>query len=361
MPAAVLVAYCRGGFEDEAAADLRRIAAHAHVALDIVVERGSALVVAHGDAIEPRTWERAILAAPPIFARCAFQGTGPVDLLPGEAATGRADRVTPLLAAIADVAAVAAPPWRSVWIEYPDTNEGKALSTLARALAPRIEGALRAAGQLADHARRRLHAVLRDGTAAFVGTSVASTRDWPLGIARLRMPGGAPSRSTLKLAEALQTFLGEQEATLLRPGLRAVDLGAAPGGWTWQLAQRGLRVTAIDNGPLKGAVARDPLVTHLREDGLRWRPRRPVDWLVCDIVEQPIRIAELVAHWLAEGFARSAIFNLKLPMKKRYDEVRRCEQRIGEILDRAGVRHSLRIRQLYHDREEVTAYLARVD
>ncbi|MEO8509261.1 MAG: 23S rRNA (cytidine(2498)-2'-O)-methyltransferase RlmM, partial [Betaproteobacteria bacterium] len=207
----------------------------------------------------------------------------------------------------------------------------------------------------------RLHVVLRDGTAAFVGTSVASERDWPLGIARLRMPGGAPSRSTLKLAEALQTFLGEQEETLLRPGLRAVDLGAAPGGWTWQLAQRGLRVTAIDNGPLKGAVARDPLVTHLREDGLRWRPRRPVDWLVCDIVEQPIRIAELVASWLAEGLARRAIFNLKLPMKKRYDEVRRCAQRIGEVLDRAGVRHSLRIRQLYHDREEVTAYLARID
>ena len=48
-------------------------------------------------------------------------------------------------------------------------------------------------------------------------------------------------------------------------------------------------------------------------------------------------------------------------MKKRYEEVRRCEQRIGEILDGAGLRHSLSVRQLYHDREEVTAYLARTD
>ena len=86
-----------------------------------------------------------------------------------------------------------------------------------------------------------------------------------------------------------------------------------------------------------------------------------MDWLVCDIVEQPIRIAELVARWIADGAARRAIFNLKLPMKKRYDEVRRCEQRIGEILDGAGLRHSLSVRQLYHDREEVTAYLARTD
>ena len=143
--------------------------------------------------------------------------------------------------------------------------------------------------------------------------------------------------------------------------MRAVDLGAAPGGWTWQLAQRGLHVTAVDNGPLKGAVDDDPLVTHVREDGLRWRPRRPVDWLVCDIVEQPVRIAELIAHWIADGAARRAIFNLKLPMKKRYDEVRRCEQRIGEILARATTRYTLRVRQLYHDREEVTGYLAAQD
>lgn len=141
--------------------------------------------------------------------------------------------------------------------------------------------------------------------------------------------------------------------------MRAVDLGAAPGGWTWQLAQRGLRVTAVDNGSLKGTVANNPLVTHLREDGMSWRPKRAVDWLVCDIVEQPLRCAELVARWIADGAARHAIFNLKLPMKKRYDEVRRCEQGIGEIMQRARLRHTLRIKHLYHDREEVTAYLAR--
>ncbi len=48
-------------------------------------------------------------------------------------------------------------------------------------------------------------------------------------------------------------------------------------------------------------------------------------------------------------------------MKKRYDEIQRCAQRIDEILTKARVRYTLRIRQLYHDREEVTAYLARMD
>src|SRR6185436_8651688 len=91
---------------------------------------------------------------------------------------------------------------------------------------------------------------------------------WPMGIPRIRMPRGAPSRSTLKLAEALITFLGDREPESLRAGMRAVDLGAAPGGWTWQLAHRGLRVIAVDNGALKGSVEEDPLVTHVRADGL---------------------------------------------------------------------------------------------
>jgi len=98
-------------------------------------------------------------------------------------------------------------------------------------------------------------------------------------------------------------------------------------------------------------------VRHVRADGLTWRPPRPVDWLVCDIVERPARIAELVAGWIADGDAQAAIFNLKLPMKKRYDEVRRCEALIAERLRGAGVRATLELRHLYHDREEVTGCL----
>ena len=161
----------------------------------------------------------------------------------------------------------------------------------------------------------------------------------------------------MKLAEAFVTFLGERELEMLHAGMRAVDLGAAPGGWTWQLAHRGLRVTAVDNGPLKGEVADDPLVTHLRADGLTYLPRRPVDWLVCDIAEQPSRIATLVARWIGEGHARRSIFNLKLPMKKRYDEALRCRQIIESALRQSRVRYSLVLRQLYHDREEVTGFI----
>jgi 23S rRNA (cytidine2498-2'-O)-methyltransferase len=81
--------------------------------------------------------------------------------------------------------------------------------------------------------------------------------------------------------------------------------------------------------------------------------------MVCDIVDQPARIAALVARWIGEGHARRAIFNLKLPMKKRYDEARRCEAIIRDTLGKARVEHTLVLRQLYHDREEITGFLAR--
>ena len=82
--------------------------------------------------------------------------------------------------------------------------------------------------------------------------------------------------------------------------------------------------------------------------------------MVCDIAEQPSRIAALVGRWIGEGHARRTIFNLKLPMKKRYDEVRRCEAIIRDTLaERPACAHTLALRQLYHDREEVTGWLER--
>src|SRR5207253_3193395 len=108
---------------------------------------------------------------------------------------------------------------------------------------------------------------------------------WPMGIPRLRFPASAPSRSTLKLAEALQHWLTpDQEADLLHEGVTAVDLGAAPGGWTWQLVRRGVHVTAIHNGRLDPGLLATGLVDHIRADGFSYRPRWPVRWMVCDIV-----------------------------------------------------------------------------
>jgi 23S rRNA (cytidine2498-2'-O)-methyltransferase len=320
-----------------------------------------------------RSWSHAFERAAPIFIRSLFFGSGPHELIDRVATVSRPDRVAPLARLFADFCSTfpvsgflpgdsGLATFASLRLETPDTNDGKELSGLTRALAPKLGAALREHGVpyvgdtgSAGTLGANLHALFPDGAHAYVGASVAPwASPWTMGIPRLRMPGGAPSRSTLKLAEAIVTFLAGREADLLRAGMRAVDLGAAPGGWTWQLARRGLRVTAVDNGPLKGEVRDDPLVTHLRADGLAYLPKRPVDWMVCDIVEQPSRIAALVARWIGDGHARHAIFNLKLPMKKRYDEVRRCERIIIDALAKARVKHTVALRHLYHDREEAS-------
>ncbi|TPW10851.1 MAG: 23S rRNA (cytidine2498-2'-O)-methyltransferase, partial [Halothiobacillaceae bacterium] len=112
------------------------------------------------------------------------------------------------------------------------------------------------------------------------------------------------------------------------------------------------------NGPMAESVMESGIVDHQRVDAFRYQPPKPVDWLVCDVVEQPIRIAALIAKWLTSGWCRYTIFNLKLPMKKRYAEVQRCLELISQQLTAAGLPFTVKAKQLYHDREEVTVFIA---
>jgi 23S rRNA (cytidine2498-2'-O)-methyltransferase len=121
-----------------------------------------------------------------------------------------------------------------------------------------------------------------------------------------------------------------------------------------------MQVVAIDNGPLKGVVAEHPSVKHLRQDGFRYRPKNTVDWLVCDMIEQPGRVASLVSDWITSGACNRAIFNLKLPMKKRVEALAAALSGVREVLDKKGMKYRLQSKQLYHDREEVTVFLAKI-
>ena len=328
--------YCRPGFERDCVEETQ--------AKPVEAAADSGFVVLQG---KPR-----LVYAQLAFARQLIRLHGEVNEL------SERDRLTPLLAALPSEQHQ----FGTLWLETPDTNEGKTLSGFTRRFQPLLEEKLRASRRLAkDATLPRLHIFFPDKHRALIGTSdpynSAATH---MGILRLKMPHDAPSRSYLKLAEAFEVLLNEEErAKWLKPGMTAVDLGAAPGGWTWQLIQRGLKVIAVDNGPLKGVAAKHHSIKHLRQDGFRYRPQRPVDWVVCDMVEQPQRVATLIAEWIATGSSTRAIFNLKLPMKKRVAALKEALDSIRTALNNKGVRYQLEARQLYHDREEVTVYLAR--
>ena len=184
------------------------------------------------------------------------------------------DRVTP----VARLAGAEPRGFRELWLSFPDTNEGKSLSRLTRKLSRPLRQAL--APQLQRPTSPwRLHLFFTSGSELWLGvTPVANGAPWVLGYPRLRMPTSAPSRSTLKLEEAwLQLIPDAGRPEWLQPFQRAVDLGAAPGGWTWQLVQRGLQVIAVDNGPMDPALMASGQVEHRREDAFTFRPRRPVD------------------------------------------------------------------------------------
>lgn len=338
-----LLAWCRPGFEAECAQELSALAAQSGSGGFARTERGSAVVEFVGDdpGLARIGWRETI------FARQLLALLGRARNLPTD------DRLDPLWPLLEQDGRR----WCEAWVEAPDSDGGRELATLCRGLNAALIAALKARGLLDRASPWRLHLGLTAGDAAFIAVAdVRATAPWPGGIPRLRFPREAPSRSTLKLEEALLVLLDEDErARWLKPGMRAVDLGAAPGGWTWQLVRRSVHVTAVDNGPMDAALLQSGLVEHRREDGFRYQPPKAVDWLVCDMVEQPIRIAARMAEWLAQGWCRYAIFNLKLPMRKRYEEVVRCLDRVRTQVPDV----ELRARQLYHDREEITVFARR--
>lgn len=346
-----LLLYCRAGFENDCAGEICDRAGRLGVSgyARSKPDNGYVVFHPHEAGALAAIWGELRLADL-VFARQLVWVAPMLSELPV------GDRAGPIAATAASFACR----FSDVWLETADTNEAKELSSFCRKFEKPLRAALLAADLASDDARApRLHVFFLGSAAAFVGvTEPKHSAGWPMGIPRLKMPRAAPSRSTLKLAEAFLQFEIEPR---LRAGQTAVDLGAAPGGWSWQLARHEIHVTAIDNGAMDEALLATSLVEHLRTDAFHWRPKHgranPVDWLVCDMIEKPSRIAALIADWIATGLAREAIFNLKLPMKKRREEVARCIDLIDDRLDAARVKYRLRCKQLYHDREEVTCHL----
>jgi 23S rRNA (cytidine2498-2'-O)-methyltransferase len=175
--------------------------------------------------------------------------------------------------------------------------------------------------------------------------SAGCTSPFPHGEARfVEDREGPPSRAYLKLWEAL---------ALLRrwpqPGEACLDLGAAPGGWTWALAKLGARVTAIDKAALDPAIAGMDGVTALTEsafalDPARWRATHGVvDWLVCDVIAYPARSLRMIRGWIEAGAARNIVCTLKFQGETDHEAAEGFAAIPG-----GAVRH------LWHNKHELT-------
>ncbi|HUC09001.1 MAG TPA: SAM-dependent methyltransferase [Stellaceae bacterium] len=151
---------------------------------------------------------------------------------------------------------------------------------------------------------------------------------------------GPPSRAYLKLWEAL-TLIGEWP----RPGEVCVDLGSAPGGWSWAAAQLGARVVSVDKAALAPDVAVLAGIEHRRESAFALDPQSigPIDWMFSDIVCYPARLLALLERWFAAGTCRRFVCTVKFQGATDHAIARRFAAIPGSQL-----------RHLYHNKHELT-------
>ena len=190
---------------------------------------------------------------------------------------------------------------------------------------------------------------------ALVGVSPVrhNLSDWAGGERRFKREKGQVSRAEFKLLEALEAF----EIKLPSMGV-AVDLGAAPGGWTRVLRNHhpDLVVVAVDPGELHPSFRNDWGVRHVRASAEFYQQQlddhEQFDLIVNDMRLDAARSADTLSrfapHLKQDGFA---IMTIKLPQYHALSKLLDTEAQLSETFEVVGIRH------LFHNRNEVTAYL----
>jgi 23S rRNA (cytidine2498-2'-O)-methyltransferase len=188
---------------------------------------------------------------------------------------------------------------------------------------------------------------VKDGVWAGASPISSLSDTHPGGIHRMAFDSNAPSRSYLKIEEAFERMNRKPVAQET-----VIDLGAAPGGWTYAFLKRNCCVTSVDNGPLKLPQNSIATVNHIRSDGITYTPllhTLPVDWLVSDMLTDPGTNMGMLRKWLDNRWMRNCVINIKLPQTHPWQSV---ETLLKFLKGYTRMRFS--VRQLYHDRREVT-------
>ena len=138
---------------------------------------------------------------------------------------------------------------------------------------------------------------------------------------RAAKQAGWRSRAAFKLIELDDRF------HLLRPGLRVLDLGAAPGGWTQVAAQRGAKVVGLDLLPVDPIPGATLIVGDFHDKAvlpqLRDALGGPADLVLSDLAPNTsghpatdhlriVALAELALDFAVEALAEGGAFVAKV-------------------------------------------------
>jgi 23S rRNA (cytidine2498-2'-O)-methyltransferase len=257
-------------------------------------------------------------------------------------------------------------------------DQGQRFAVQARLL-PR-EGTQRARAYSSGILNQRLAAVISEETGAvesikkprvvvsvlagtakgYVGISLVEENlsAWPGGERHFAHTSEQISRAEFKLLEALEVF-----DLALPEGGSALDLGAAPGGWTRILLEAGMQVVAVDPGQLAPVLQRHPRLEYQRSYAEAYLASAQKQARRFDVITNDMRMdARDAARLLAEArrlLERDGIVLsvLKLPHVTSYLQPLPALREALEIL--RGAYGIVRARQLFHNRQEVTIVAAR--
>lgn len=181
-----------------------------------------------------------------------------------------------------------------------------------------------------------------------LGTPCDNLSGWSGGMLHYRKSDSDISRAKFKLMEAIEVFRIDMESFR-----SALDLGAAPGGWTSVLLEYGLQVTAVDTGDMDSRLERYPGFKFIKANASELMlPKESFGLLTSDISWNPKNTARMIinaSEFLEPG--GRAVVTLKLmggKVRRTIREVLNLYKEVFEILE---------VKQLFHNRDEVTLYL----
>jgi len=179
-----------------------------------------------------------------------------------------------------------------------------------------------------------------------ISTIKDSLSSWALGECRYKYEENQISRAEFKLLEAFEYF--DIDVSKYKT---ALDLGAAPGGWSRVLLNKGLNVVAVDPAELDVSLIENKKLRHykgLSQDFFR-KCKNTYDVIVNDMKmdsKKSIEITTEATKYLNKNGV--VIMTLKLNPNREYDEVKECIEIIKNKFEIIG------IHQLFHNRSEVT-------
>jgi 23S rRNA (cytidine2498-2'-O)-methyltransferase len=190
-----------------------------------------------------------------------------------------------------------------------------------------------------------------------ISTAEENLSSWSGGARHFAHTTEEISRAEFKLLEALEVF----GVSLPSQG-RALDLGAAPGGWTRLLLDSGVHVVAVDPANLDVRLKKRPRLEHYQGYAENYLEEALKKHYKFDIIVNDMRMDAREAARLLTRAARCLrpdgliISVLKLPHATH--EINPLATLHSALKILSTYYDTVQARQLFHNRQEVTVVLA---